>query len=266
VHTVTLHTVPALIGLIGLSAFAEPPSDEVLAHAQERFRLGVESHRNIGESRRRFAEAADDLARLTVQGYRSPALWLARGNAEALAGRWPLAIWAYQCGRRRDRNDAALRAHLDYARSLVNYPANGRGRPTSDPWPGWLHRPSTGQWLVAAAVAYGLACLAGGGWYLRRRGMPMVALLFALALAASVGYFTDVERARYDRDHPLLVLGVETTLHRGNGASYPLHPDVPSLPAGLEVRLLHRRGEWLQVQLAGGETGWAPAAAVLVVE
>src|SRR2546423_1030278 len=83
--------------------------------------------------------AAAGLRELEQSGLRSPALYLALGNAEALAGRWPRAIWAYECGRRLDRNDARLREHLNYARSLVNYPESGRGRPAPERWPSWLH-------------------------------------------------------------------------------------------------------------------------------
>ena len=119
---------------------------------------------------------------------------------------------------------------------------------------------------MLAAVAYSLAWLVGGWWYLHRRGLPLAALLFAVALAGSAGYALDVQQAAYDRAHPLVVIAVDATpLQRGNGPSYPLNPDVPNLPAGLEARVLHERGAWLQVQLSTGEVGWVRRAAVLIV-
>jgi hypothetical protein len=260
-HAVTVFALPWLLALAGST------DDELLARAQDRFHLGVAKLRNVAESRRLFARAAADFAQLHERGVRSPALYLSLGNAEALAGRWPRAIWAYQCGLRLDPNDAALRTHLEYARSLVNYPRGDR--PAADAWPGWLYQPSTAQLLLVAAVAYSLAWLAGGWWYRRRRtGLLAVTLGgVAIALAAGAGYLVADRWAAFDRESPIVVVIADgTTLHRGNGPTYPLNPDVPSLPAGAEARRLTQRGAWLMVQLAGGETGWVPAAKVLVVE
>jgi hypothetical protein len=35
---------------------------------------------------------------------------------------------------------------------------------------------------------------------------------------------------------------------------------------GVEARLLFARGDWLQIELAGGEVGWVPRRLVLVDE
>jgi hypothetical protein len=245
----------------------ESPKEERLARAQEQFRLGVEKLRQPAEARRLFAQAADEFASLR-DVIPSPNLYLCLGNAEALAGRWPHAIWAYQCGLRIDPNHGALREHLQYARALVNDLPNGRGRASPDAWPGWLHRPSSGELLLLGTIIYSLACFAGGWWYVRRRASyPWAALVLCLvALGCSAGYLLKERQVHEESQHPLVIVAVPaTSLYRGNGPSYPLHPDVPSLPAGLETRLLHRRGSWLQVQLATGEIGWVLAERVLIV-
>jgi hypothetical protein len=51
-------------------------------------------------------------------------------------------------------------------------------------------------------------------------------------------------------------------LRTGNGFSYPPRLDGP-LPAGLEAKVLHQRGGWLQLELSNGAVGWLPANAVL---
>lgn len=266
---VMLVAVPCLLGLVGLSRPGDPSSEEILARAHERFQLGVEKLRQPAESRRLFAQAAKDFERL-YGGPRSPAFYLSWGNAEALAGRWPYAICAYHCGLKIDPNNAALRAHLEHARTLVDYPPGGRGRPVPEIWPGWLHRATAGDLLVLAASAYSLAWLAGGWWVVRRRALPLALALglFAVALAAGAAYLLEERQVYRDarRQPPhLVVIAEPTTLHRGNGPSYPLHPDVPSLPASLEARQLHQRGAWYQVQLATGEVGWVEASHVLMV-
>lgn len=256
-----------LLSALGLFATSAAAGDETLTHAQEHFRQGVDKLRSVAESRRLFAEAAAEFEQLHKDGIHSAALYLALGNAEALAGHWPRAIWAYDCGLRRDPTDRALREQRDYARTLVNYPPEGRGRPAADLWPDWLHRLSAGEWLLAAAIAYSLAWLAGGWWYVRRRTLPLVAMvgLLTAAIVTGAGWYLDVQESEYDRDHPLAVVAADNTpLYRGNGPNYPLSADVPSLPAGMEVRVLHERGAWLQVQLATGEVGWLTRARVLL--
>ncbi len=259
----------AMMLLAGLGLLAHPAaaSEESLTRAQEHFRRGVEKLRSIAESRRLFADAADELEQLHKQGARSAAFYLALGNAEALAGRWPRAIWAYDCGLQLDPNDRSLREHRDYSRTLVNYPPDGRGRPAADLWPDWLHRPSAGERLSAAAIAYSLAWLAAGWCYVRRRPLPLIAMigLGAAALVAGAGWYLDVQKAEYDEMRPFAVVAADNTpLYRGNGPNYPLSAEVPNLPAGMEVRVLHKRGAWLQVRLATGEMGWLMRSRVLV--
>jgi hypothetical protein len=250
---------------------ADPTSaDQQRAESARRdFREGIDRLRSVAESRRLFGQAAQGFQELHKQGVRSPALYRALGNAEALAGRLPQAIWAYHCGLQLDANDRALRTHLDYARSLINYPAGSRGRPGADIWPLWLHRPTSGQWLALALAAYGLTWIAGGWWYVQRRTLSLVVTLgfFTVAVAAGSGHLLAAGQAEYDRDHPLVIVAAErTTLHKGNGTSYPLHDDMPRLPPGLEARRLHQRGGWLHVQVSTGELGWLPADRVLVVQ
>ena len=256
-----------VLAAVGLFAGRATASDQALARAEEHFRQGVESLRSVAESRRHFADAARDLEQLHKQGVRSAALYLALGNAEALAGRWPRAIWAYECGLALDPNDRPLREHLAYARTLVNYPPDGRGRPAPDVWPDWLPRPSAGEWLLMAAITYSLAWPVGLWWYVRRRTLPLVMLLglSAAALGAGAGWYLEMEKTEYDRSHPLAVVAADNTpLYRGNGPNYPLNADAPSLAAGMEVRVLHERGAWLQVRLATGEIGWVMRRQVLV--
>ena len=259
--------LPCALGLIGLSKSDVMPKEARLALAQKNFERGVEKLRQPAEARRLFVQAAEDFDRLSGS-VRSPAVYLSLGNAEALAGRWPRAVRAYHAGLKVDPNDRALRAHRDYARSLVHYPSGGRGRPTSDAWPAWLHRPTANELTVLAAIAWTLAWFAGGWWYLRRSSLSLYLTLSlaAIALLSGVGYWRHVQQTTYDARHPLVVVLEEgATLYAGNGPSYPQHEEMPTLPAGLEARVLHRRGRWLQIELTSGDVGWVPRDAVISV-
>jgi hypothetical protein len=54
-------------------------------------------------------------------------------------------------------------------------------------------------------------------------------------------------------------------LRKGNGPSFPPRFDTP-LNRGVEASLLYRRGDWLQIELSGGEVGWVPAGSAVVEE
>jgi hypothetical protein len=240
---------------------------EILRQAEAAFRLGVASQARVQEARRNFTEAAQRFGELHEHGVRSPALYLDLGNAEYLAGRPERALWAYHCGLRLDPNDRPLREHLHWARLRVQYPSGGYGRPAADVWPSFLPRPTPDLTLAGTATCYTLACFVATLWWWRRNRRLLIASLTLLGLAIGglliLGWLSS--QADYEQAHPLLIVVEETPLYRGNGPSYPSHPDVPSLPHGLEARQLLRRGSWLQVQLSSGEIGWLPSSAVLIV-
>ena len=234
---------------------------DLLARAKTRFEQGKEAARRPAEARRFFGAAADDLHELHRHGYRSAGLYLHLGNAALLADQVPHAIWAYHQGLRLDPGHQGVREHLAYARGRV------RTTPTAPPsrWPFHL---SAGVLFLIAALAYIFAWLFAVGWLQSRRRRHLVALVTCSLLAALAGwaYVDSVRRQELDRREPLVVINEPTSLHRGNGVSYPRHPDTPTLPPGLEARQLHRRGSWLLVRLESGQVGWVRAAHVIADE
>jgi hypothetical protein len=243
-------------------------NDEILAKAQTAFRHGVENRDKLIQARRDFAEATDAYLQLHQNGVRSPALYRNLGDAAYLADRWTEAIWAYHMGLRLDPNDQIMREHLIDARKKILYPAAGQGRPDADAWPNWLYRPTSGEWFTAVAVANALAWIAGVLAFMRLSNRFLIPAFAAAALAigAAAGLWSELEKTRFEQDTPLVVVAVNTPYHRGNGPSYPQHASVPILPRGIEARLVHRRGDWLQIRLSSGEIGWVPRNRVLIVE
>lgn len=247
---------------------AAQTEEAIVARAETTFRSGVESGPRILIARRHFSEATDAYRELHERNVRSPALYRNLGNAAVLADRWPEAIWAYQCGLRLDPNDRQMREHLAFARGKVLYPSGGQGRPEQETWPSWLHQPSVSDYLHLIIGCYLLFWLAATGAWLRgsiRLALGAI-LLIAVAFGTSVIMDRQIKRADFDREMPLVVLAVNTEFYRGNADNYPKHESTPQLPRGLEARQLHRRGAWLQIRLSTGETGWVPAASVLIVQ
>jgi uncharacterized protein YgiM (DUF1202 family) len=52
-------------------------------------------------------------------------------------------------------------------------------------------------------------------------------------------------------------------LRKGNSTAYPRRHETP-VNRGVEARLLFERGDWVQVELSGGETGWVPRGYVRI--
>ena len=97
--------------------------------------------------------------------------------------------------------------------------------------------------------------------------MTFTAIAFlAIAGVAGVGVWREWKFAEIDRDTPLVIVAENTPLYRGNAVSYAHHPWLSLLHRGMELRQIHRRGQWLRIRLTTGEIGWLPVASVLIVE
>ena len=240
----------------------------IVATAKSAFQQGVDNQTRFLLARKHFSEATDAYLELHNGGVRSPSLYLNLGNAATLADRWPLAIWAYQVGLQLDPSNRDLRDHLGFVRNKVLYPASGLGGLDADVWPMWLPRPTLRELWGVAVFSYVLAWMGGTCAFLRRSPRLLALAAFAMVIAAAsvIGLWSEVRQAEIDRATPLVIIAENTPLYRGNGMSYPLHPDLPTLPRGMEVRQLHRRGVWLQIRLSSGEIGWLPLDRALVVE
>jgi hypothetical protein len=262
----------ACIGLLHSNpVLADGPSqltnEELRARAEERFRVGVELQAQVGKAREQFGRAADDFLELYRQGARTAEVCGNLGRAAFLADDLPRAIWAFRQGLALDPNHRDLREHLEFARTRIN--GSSPGRSLSNAWPPWLPRPTIGLCLIVGGVGYSAAWLFAAGWYVRRtsRWAFLTSGAAVLALAGITGCVLDMQQRELERLQPLIVIAEEnSSLHRGNGASYPLHPDVPTLPSGREARQLHRRGAWVCIQLAGGEIAWVHGDQVLTAE
>ena len=82
---------------------------------------------------------------------------------------------------------------------------------------------------------------------------------------AAAGLWTYLTwRGWREAERPLVVIARDgVPLARGNGPTYPPNPQLPQLNRGMEARLLHNRGGWVQLQFPGGEIGWLPRQAVV---
>jgi hypothetical protein len=259
-----------LTGLVVAIGSAAPVADEeLLRQAAAAFRRGVEERARPADARPHFREAVRLYDLLAARGLQSATMEQNRGNAALLAGDLPHAIRAYRRGLALAPEDAELQANLAYARAQVAYPAPPPfARPRVSDRPPWLPRVTWPVLLALALLCHVVLCVAATRWYMTRRDSSLTVALAALvgvvALLLSLAH--ERQRLADERDHPLVVIAADGVLMRsGNGLSYPSRYETP-LNRGVEARLRFLRGDWLQVELSGGEVGWVPGAVALVEE
>jgi hypothetical protein len=226
------------------------------------------------DARMCFRSSAACYEQLVQSGAGNPDLYRNLGNAYLLAHEaddkqddsLARAILAYRRGLHLAPHDMDLQRNLDYARQQVaNASAGTIGQPPIEHRPPWLPR-WPGLLFGLAAAAYFLACLALARWYMVRRpgwfraagvGFALMALFFS-------GWAVEIWQIGQAARAPLVVVAQDRVqLRVGNGWRYPLRYET-ELHRGVEARLRHDRGNWLQIELSGGELGWVPRTAVLV--
>src|SRR5262249_55251219 len=116
-------------------------------------------------------------------------------------------------------------------------------------------------------VFYLPACLALTRWWMTRKARLLLVGLAALSLVAmlAMGLVFLQSQDRQERLHPVVVIAQDgVVLRNGNGVNYPARYEGIPLNRGVEARLLFQRDNWLQIELAGGETGWVATQDVLL--
>jgi hypothetical protein len=255
--------------LLTVSLLAEDSSSdaEVLQQAEAAFHAGLELRSQPQEARRLFRLAAQQYELLRQHGANNAVLFRNQGNSYLLAGDVAQAILAYRRGLRLAPNDLSLRANLAQAREQVVYPeASPLGRPLPERLPPWLPRPRPWWVLLISVLLYSLGCISVTKWWMTRRGrlLSTGVTAFCLAAVASAFLMLQLWLAEDGVRHPLVVVARDGLhLRSGNGQTYPPRFATP-VNRGVEGRLVHQRGSWLQIELAGGEIGWVPAASVLL--
>ncbi len=258
-----------LMGVLVAVAVAatESVSDaEVLRQAEVAFRAGSEVRNHPAEARRLFREAATGYEKLRQRGCHNADLYRNQGNAYLLAGDLPQAILAYRRGLRLAPNDRILQVNLAYARNQVIYPESSNlGRPRQDNF-AWLPHLAPPVWLILYVVCYSLAWWGMARWLMTQQGRFLAAWITAFCGAAllATALAGDLWVQQQESLQPLVVVAEDGVLLRtGNGLAYPPRYETP-LNRGVEARSLFARGNWLHIELAGGQVGWVPRAYVLL--
>jgi hypothetical protein len=259
------------VGVVLIAALLPASGDAAEAalarNAEESFAEGLRLRDHAAAARPHFAAAAQDYEGLRRRGADSAALYRNLGHAYLLAGDLPHAILSYRRGLRVTPWDRGLRDDLAAAREQVAASlSSSLGRPPATSGPPWWPRTGSGPQALLAAALYVLAWPLMARWLMIRQGRSLACALVLLAGSAVLASSAAVtwRQEQDDAAHPPAVIAADgVLLRRGDGMAYPPRYDSP-LRRGVESRLLHVRGSWLQLELAGGQVGWVPRNAVVV--
>jgi tetratricopeptide (TPR) repeat protein len=245
----------------GLSNF------DLAERAAEEFQAGVQLRQNVEKARPHFRTAAAYFEELRRRGARNAILYRNLGNAYLLSDDLPRAILSYRRGLRLAPADRSLLDNLEQARDRVVYLSySNLGRQLPQNRPPWLPRLASEWVFVAAVLVYGVGWVCLTRWFMIRRGRLMAAGLAALVIASLlIAWVFEANRgARRDEEQPLVMIAEDgVLLRKGDNLTFPPRYETP-VNRGVEARLLHERGAWLQIELAGGEVGWISRGYALV--
>jgi hypothetical protein len=221
------------------------------------FARGVQLRIDRESAKKAFAEAAQGYAEQWKNGDTSASNFTNWGRSAALAGQRPQAVLAFRLGLQVHPTDLQLKQSLIQLRELVGYPREVN----PPPLPAWRSRLSDADRFVLFTFSLVLL-LAGAVWYFTTR-RAVAWWLIAPGLLGLIFVLIATLMIQAELRQPVVsVIATPVALRTGNGPSYPTRLPT-NLNPGIEVRWLHERGGWVQVELDPGVVGWVPKSALL---
>jgi tetratricopeptide (TPR) repeat protein len=199
-----------------------------------------------------FKEAIDGYESLVHKGVWSTNLFYDLGNAYFHTGDLGRAILNYEralvLDRRHPEAQANLRIAHDEARALEMAPTKGER---------FAQFADANQYAIAAVIAFWLSLFSIAWWIFSRRSSGVIVLsilsLSILGLAIVSIFWLD----HGTRGRALAIVTenhVEARLATADNARSAL-----ALPAGSEIKILSKRGDWIYAVLPNDLRGWIPA-------
>lgn len=216
---------------------------------------------DLAKSPDEYLKVADRYQKILDAGVHSWAIFYNQGNAMMKANQRGRAIAAYRQAQQLRPNDPYLKANLQYAlgpdvsvaprRTIIGHLLF---------WQNWIGYPSKLHLAVIVGVltfTLGVAALFFQPKLFGR--LAIVGVVFTVIFTFSAAY----DWYRYDRIEHGVVVAEDIVARKGNAESYDPAFTEP-LSDGTEFTLLSRRGDWLQIRLAGDQEGWIPSRDAVV--
>jgi tetratricopeptide (TPR) repeat protein len=206
----------------------------------------------------KFAEAAGAYEQILNTGSASTAVYFNLGNAFFKSSQIGRAIAAYRQAEQCSPRDPDVLANLQFARNQVQGPTWRAGRGER-----WLGRLSLNEWTWLGAgavwVLFVLLTVQQVWPALARplRSWTVGATVMAVLL---IGCFVGAHAAN-SRARTAIVIAPEAAVRSG---PFEESPNTFTARDGAELRVLDRKGEWLQVTDGTRRVGWVKQDAVVI--
>jgi hypothetical protein len=199
-----------------------------------------------------FMKVASMYQEMIDEGTVSGPVFFNQGNAWMKAKQPGRAIAAYRQAQRYRPRDPYLDANLQYALG----PTATARRPVIETvlfWQNWLSYPE--KFYGAAAAAVLTFCFAIVALFSSRRRLWQRLVLAGAAVTLVLIISTAYDWYRFEYVKHGVIAQADVVARKGNAETY--EPALnEKLSEGTEFRLLERRGDWLLIQLPGGQEGW----------
>jgi hypothetical protein len=199
-----------------------------------------------------FVKVASMYQEMIDEGIVSGPVFYNQGNAWMKAKQTGRAIAAYRRAQRYRPRDPYLDANLQYALG----PSASARRPVIETvlfWQNWLSYPE--KFYGAAAAAVLTFCFAIVALVSSRRRLWQRLVLAGAAATAVLIFSAAYDWYRFEYVKHGVTVQADVVARKGNAESY--EPALnEKLSEGTEFRLLERRGDWILIQLPGGQEGW----------
>jgi len=228
----------AILFLMTRALFAAEPSAQ-FAKANQEYAAGD------------FQSAINDYEELVRSGQDAPNLFYNLGNAYFRKKDFGRAILSYEralvLNRRFAEAQANLRIAQDEARALELLPTR---------WESFFAVANENQFAVAAAFAFWIGMLAIAVFVFNRRRSFLTLSIFSLSIFAIA--ITGVYQLGHGKNGNGLAIVTEEKVE-ARIATADNTNRVLALPAGSEIKIVSRRGDWIYAALPNNLRGWMPA-------
>lgn len=258
-----------IIALLSIGLWASPAQAadltpqqqrDVLTEAQQAYDRGIAMLRgNPSEARSSFQAAAQKFQLVADNGLANGLLFYNLANAQLQAGDVGRAILNYRRAQRLIPGDPRVQSNLDFARTLCKTPIAASGqRALTSALLRWHDHTATRTRFIVFITAWLLFWCALLLRILRPSGIWTMIATVTCVIWIALGISVAMDVTGWGHRPAGVVLADNVTVRKGNGTGF--EPQfAQSLGPGVEFDVLERRGDWLNIQLPNGSSGWIEA-------